>query len=297
MTCFRKLIVLFLAVIMTVTFVPVSFAAESGGGSGGRTFALAAIDQDGIVIEPCLVSYEEGDTIADALAACGHQFDGLEDDWIDTIDGHTDNYVRFYDGGAYDLRRPASEVQTALLFTVGEMGDPTNHLRLVKLLAEHEQKDAAIRKYGPVKKAYQAAKENLPTANSEKAGTLADDLTAAYAKYEAWISQEKTSVTIRPVQNGQSVSAHVTLTDSMENVYQKDGASCTFELLEETYSFSVTKDDKEVSGTIEVHADDQNITISPELPYGQWIGSIQIRDNDKEDAETVIQAVAEYLEK
>ena len=253
--------------------------------AGGGRFALAAVDSEGIVIAPCMVNYSEGDTIKQALKKSGHEFGGIDSDWINTIDGHTDNYVRYYDGGSYDLNMPAQTIKKAFFFTTAELDEPDDLLALVKVLAEHPEKPEGMKKYAPVKAAYETAYEALPTAGPSRAKKVTDDLLAAYAKYEAWEKQNPCDVTIKPMQSGTAVSAKVTVQDTMDNVYEKEGSACTFQLREETYDFTVTKGSYEVSGKFTVSAGDTSKSLSPVLPSGSWFGPVKIRDDDKVDAE------------
>lgn len=282
---YATFITLLLALVLALgaLSVPSKVYADDEGGN----FALAAIDSEGTIIEPYLVEFDEGDSIKDALKKSGHDFYDIDSDWIYSIDGHDDNYMRFYDGGQYNLDLPATEIHEAMFFTVNELEDPSNHLRLIKLLAEYSTKDEKLQKYGPVKKAYAAGIEALPTANQSKAGTLADDLQAAYDRYEAWTHQDTCHVTVNPIQDGEPAEADVTLTDTMGNVYEQSGTECEFDILEETYEFRVRKGCHEVSGTLEIGHDDTSKSISPELPSGNWVGPIRLRDTDKVNAETV----------
>ena len=277
-----KTIAAYMIIALTLLFVPCAVrAADEPAAESAGSFAMAAIDSEGIVIEPCLVSYAEGETIKDALKNSGHEFYDLDADWIYTIDGHTDNYIRIYDGGAYNFDLPATEIKKALMFGPADAEITDDHLALVKLLAEHEQKEEAVRKYSPVKKAYAAAIEALPTANAAKAKTLCENLNAAYEKYESWIHQEKCKVTIKPMQNGTNISADITLTDSMGNVYRADESEYRVSLLEETYDFVIRKGYHEVSGSFSISKEEKTLELNPELPYGNWFGTITVKDTDK----------------
>ena len=94
---YATFITLLLALVLALgaLSVPSKVYADDEGGS----FALAAIDSEGTIIEPYLVEFDEGDSIKDALKKSGHNFNGIDNDWITSIDGHVDEYMRVYDGG------------------------------------------------------------------------------------------------------------------------------------------------------------------------------------------------------
>ena len=86
-----------------------------------------------MIIEPTAVTGREDQTVKELLAESGHEFAGLEDGWIVSIDGVTGNYRRFFDGNAYQLDTKLKDV-TVLCFTEAEDAYSENMLELIRYL-------------------------------------------------------------------------------------------------------------------------------------------------------------------
>ena len=71
--------------------------------AGTKTVYITASTKSEMIIEPTAVTGREDQTVKELLAESGHEFAGLEDGWIVSIDGVTGNYRRFFDGNSYKL--------------------------------------------------------------------------------------------------------------------------------------------------------------------------------------------------
>ena len=98
---------------------PVTLANDSDS-----FFYLAATAADRVIIAPERVNYAAGQTIAQALLASGHTFDGLEDGNVYRIDGVAGEFQRSDEAGEYSLTKQASEI-SFFCFTEGETAKPS----------------------------------------------------------------------------------------------------------------------------------------------------------------------------
>ena len=99
--------------------------APGPGGPGERQLLLLRDDSgNGVIVEPEAISYTAGQTVEEAIAASGHELERIEDGSIVAIDGVSAMYLRYYDGGGYDMTKPASEI-TAMFFCVNDVQTAT----------------------------------------------------------------------------------------------------------------------------------------------------------------------------
>lgn len=276
----KKILVLIALCFALLCGVNISYAADGG------SFVISATSSDKVVIEPCRISWTDGQTIRDALKSSGHEFEGIDEDWITAIDGEADNYNRYYDGGQYNLDAPASSVKTAMVFTVNEYSNTDGILELVKLLADHKDMPSSVKKFKAVETAYEAAVDRLAVTDAAGAQSLADNLKAAYKQYEDWQNQDTTEVTVNAIQGNSSANAEVTLVDQAGNEYKGSGESCSFQLLPEKYEFKVVKANCETTGSFNVAENEGSKVLDIMLPDGQWFGNIAISDTDKVQAQS-----------
>ena len=110
MTKARKTLAVLLSLMMVFSCVGTASADEGG------SFYLSVTTDTSVLIEPVEVRYAAGQTVAEALLASGYRFEGLESGYISAIEGVAGNFSRYYDGGGYDLSRPAADI-TAIYFT------------------------------------------------------------------------------------------------------------------------------------------------------------------------------------
>lgn len=269
----KKILVLIALCFALLCGVNISYAADGG------SFVISATSSDKVVIEPCRISWTDGQTIRDALKSSGHEFEGIDEDWITAIDGNADNYMRYYNNGEYGLDAPASSVNTALVFTTVEMNDSDSYRELARMLCDHSTLGTEIKNFPAVMNAYSKTMKNLPAYDNEKAATAAAELQKAYNDYYKWAEGKKTSVTISAKQQDQSCSTDVYITDSMGNAYEASGNPAEFQLPSEEYTFTATKGNCKVTGTFTVNEEDSK-NIDVKIPYGNWINTICISDSN-----------------
>ena len=87
----RRVFSLLVALAMVLATVPV----QAAGGS----FTLAVVTQDQVVVEPEAVAYTAGQTLGQALLASNHTFTGLEQGFVQAVDGVAASYYLYYDDG------------------------------------------------------------------------------------------------------------------------------------------------------------------------------------------------------
>lgn len=260
---------LLLSVILIISCVSMAFAADG-------TFTLAVAKGGNVLIEPVQIPYTAGQSIADALAGSGYAFDGLEAGFVSAIEGETGNFVRFYDGGGYDLEKAASGI-TALVFTENE-NYSQSLLQLVKSMSAYRVRTDHVQNYTPAKETYEAALKGFGTADETAAAQLKANLDQAIKAYEALLRGTKYTVTVTATQNGTKLTAPtVTMTDSYGNVTTAKGTSLS--VIAGSYTYSVSDGGRNrTEGTIEVKG---KASVSVKLPYGQWFGDVQILDANK----------------
>lgn len=91
---------------------------QAAQGSGSFYFCVMTANR--VIVEPEAISYTAGQTVEEAIAASGHKLERIEDGSIVAIDGVSAMYLRYYDGGGYDMTKPASEI-TAMFFCVNDV--------------------------------------------------------------------------------------------------------------------------------------------------------------------------------
>ena len=128
---------LLLSVLLLIGMLPVGALAAPK-----NSFILVAEANGELVIEPEYVEYAPDQTILQALAASGHDFEGLDTGVIVSIDGVVGNYRRSDEDGEYALNKAASEI-TCYRFCDLENPQPSEGLQaLMKAMAEYRLKAA-----------------------------------------------------------------------------------------------------------------------------------------------------------
>ena len=266
----KRITSLLLGVLLLLTMTVTAFAAEGQAGS----FVFTAMNANSTIVEPTRVPYKAGQTIKEALADSDIEFDGLEQGFIQMINGVSANYLLYYDEGGYKLDAPASTI-TALCFHVSSTYSD-DAIRLINRMADYLDMTNHVQNYPAAANAYAAALKGLRTATAESATTLLDGLNNAIADYGKLLDGTKYTVSAAATQNGASVSAPVvTLTDAYGNVTT---GTNSVQVIAGDYKFSVSDGGyNRTDGTLTVSADAQ---ISVTLPYGQWFGNIRLLGND-----------------
>lgn len=233
-----------------------------------------------MVIEPTAVTGREDQTVKELLAESGHEFAGLEDGWIVSIDGVTGNYRRFFDGNAYQLDTKLKEV-TVICFTEVEDAYSENMLELIRYLGQYREKEdyEKLQKYTPAQQAYDNALIGIRNGvGSDDAAALKTALEQAIKDFDAILNGPKYAVTFAATKGSQSVTdLKITMTDGYGNETKADGT--TIQVPAGTYHFSVSDGTwNRTEGNVEVDAAKQ-LTLA--LPDGEWFGEIKLLDNDK----------------
>lgn len=284
MTKARKALAVLLSLMMVFSCVGTASADEGG------SFYLSVTTDTSVLIEPVEVRYAAGQTVAEALLASGYRFEGLESGYISAIEGVAGNFSRYYDGGGYDLSRPAADI-TAIYFTE-QLSWSEEMFALVKAMGAFRARTDHVQNYPAADTAYKAARRALRNADDAAAKQLREDLEAAIADYEALLNGPKYRVTVTASQGGQTVSGGtLRLTDAYGNVTEGQGTSAS--VIAGTYTFSVSDGGFDrTEGTVEVTGD---TALSVTLPGGDWFGTTQILNADKEAYDAVQDAAAHTL--
>ncbi|MBR3597772.1 MAG: cadherin-like beta sandwich domain-containing protein [Clostridia bacterium] len=207
----KRLLSLMLSVLMVIGIMPMSvFAAKE------NAFVLVVEAGGKLVVAPEYVYYTEGQTVRQALIESGHDFYGIERDWIAAIDGVTGNYIRSDEDGNFELDSPASEVEF-YRFSESENDErhPNEGLKLLMTaMADYALKSADVK--AAAKEEYDTAYASFVGIDSASAAVLADNINAAVKAYEDSQSGGAFAVTFTD-----GVNVHAGATITAENAYGK----------------------------------------------------------------------------
>ena len=240
----KRLISFLLSVLMIVGIMPMSvFAAQE------NAFILVAEAGGKLVIAPEYVYYIDGQTVREALMASGHEFYGIERDWIAAIDGVTGNFKRSDEDGGFELDSPASEVEF-YRFSEEENSRPSEGLKqLMTAMAEYALKPADVK--AAAREEYDTAYSSFVGIDSASAAVLADNLNAKVKAYEDSQSGGTFSVTFT---DGANTHAGVYIT--AENIYGKiwtdEDANGVLDLPAGEYYFVLEREGLRAEGNISV---------------------------------------------
>lgn len=258
----KRLISWLLALAAALTCLTPASAAPADG-----TFYLTASTADRTLIEPVPVSYTAGQTVLEALQSSDYTFE-LSGGFITAICGQSGNYTVYYDGGAYSLDAPASEVKTAIVFSEYTGSYDASQTRLAALMGRCRAMTNHVQNYKPAADAYAAGLAALRGDGWAAAYTALD---AAITDYETILSGTKYTVTAAATRSGEAVpGALLTMTDSYGNVTSAVGA---VQVVAGDYTFSVSDGSDRTEGTLTVTGD---TALPAVLPAGEWFGDIRI---------------------
>lgn len=250
---------LLLSVMMLIGMLPTSVMAVTE-----NTFVLVAEANGTLVIAPEYVSYTEGQTVQEALAASGHEFTGIDDWMISAIDGVVGNFTRSDEDGDFALDKLASEVEF-FRFSEAENSQPSTGLQqLMTAMADYQLKETDVR--AAAKDAYDTAYNQFVGIDSDSAALLAENLNKAISDYEQSQTGAQYKVTFT---DGSNVYSGVTIT--AENAYGKmwtDDGDGVLELPTGSYAFRVSQNGLAVEGSITV-AD--TMTVQAPLSQNLWL--------------------------
>ena len=258
-TISRKALCLLLTALLLVGMLPANaFASQE------RAFVLVAEAGGKLVIPPEYITYAEGQTVQQALAASGHTFTGLDSGMISQIDGVVGNFTRSDEDGDFALDKQASEV-SHFRFSEAASSQPSAGLQaLMSAMADYMKKDTDVR--NAVKTAYQTAYDQFVGLSSQSAQLLADNLNNAIREYEQTQNGDQYAVTFcdgETTYTGTSIRA--------ENAYGKaweDDGDGVLELPKGDYTFFLSKDGLSVTGGITVT---EAMTVKASLPRQLWL--------------------------
>ena len=256
----KRLLGIVLSLMLVTGLMPAGAFAAGAGGS----FILVAEAGGKLVIAPEYVEYKDGQSVAGALEQSGHQFAGLENDWITAIDGVVGNYSRSDENGSYDLRNAAS-ASKFFRFCEDENSTPSAGLQqLMTAMADYQKKAADVQ--AAAKAAYDTAFNQFVGLDSDSASVLADALNKAMNDYESAQSGTKYKVTF---ENGTAAysGAEITVSNGYGKVWNDDGDGVLY-LPKGEYSFSISKDGNHVEGEIPVSG---ALIVTATLPQKAWL--------------------------
>lgn len=249
--------------------------SDTGSTAAGKA-AFLAVNAEGLLIEPCYISYSGSDTVADMLKNSGHTFEGIDSGFISAVDGVTDNYTLHYNNDGYKLDDPASGV-TALWFTTNaSQAYEDDLLALVEKITEYAASANGVKNYAAAQKAYEAAVAGLYQADGTAAAKLLGDLKSAMDNYDAFLAGGKVTLNLALTQDGTSVPAGtVTLTGEYGNVITAENVT-SVEAEPGVYSYEISDGTyRWIRGTVEIRKDETN-TLTAELPSGTCITSVDL---------------------
>lgn len=259
----KRMLSLLLALVLALTCLTPVYAAPGGG-----TFYLTASTAERTLVEPVEISYTAGQTVLQALQGSGYAFE-LSGGFVTAIDGQAGNYTVFYDGGAYALDAPASEVKTAIVFSEYTGAYDDSQTRLAALMGRCRAMTNNVLHYKPAADAYA---DGLTALRSSGWAAACTALEASIAAYEAILSGPQYTVTAAITRGDAAVpGARLMLTDSYGNVTST--TSGTLRVVAGDYTFTAADGSDRTEGKLTVTGD---TALSADLPNGEWFGAIQI---------------------
>lgn len=262
---------------------PVTLAGNSDG-----SFYLAATAAKRVIIAPECVNYTAGQTIAQALLASGHTFDGLEDGNVYRIDGVAGEFQRSDEAGEYSLTKQASEI-SFFCFTEGETAKPSEARQtLISTMADYLCEEADVRAYA--KDAYDAALRQFVGISDEKASSCAAQITAKIEAYKNSLGN-----TTPVAFSGMGDGCKITAVSAYGKIYDDTEHPDTLNLPDGSYDFTVQRGALRVSGTISVPG---TTAVTVTMPSGGWldINKFEVSNDYNNDYHTGFNAGKYVLE-
>ena len=237
---------------------PVTLAGNSDG-----SFYLAATAANRVIIAPERVNYAAGQTIAQALLASGHTFEGLEDGSVYQIDGVAGEFQRSDETGDHSLTKQASEISFFCFVENGTAKPSEARQALIRTMADYLCEEADVRAYA--KDVYDEALRQFVGISDENASTCAAQITAKIEAYKNSLGNT-TPVAFSGMGDGCKIAA----VSAYGKIYDDTEHPGTLNLPDGSYDFTVQKGALRVSGKISVP---ETTTVSVTMPDGGWLAT------------------------
>ena len=265
----KRILALVLSIALLLSLAVPAAAAEE------KSFVLAAVNANSVIVEPERITYTAGQTVREALLASGHSFVGLEQGFIYEIDGVSANYTVFYDGNGFDLDVEASEIRALCIGVTSRYSEEL--LDLTVCMADFREM-GNVTAYPDAQEAYKAGLTAIRNGGADTAKAVLARLEQAIADYNAIFSGEKHTVTVQATQGGEVLGAPVvTLTDVYGNVTAVTGTGV--QVVAGEYAFRISDGGyNRTEGTLTVTED---TILDAELPAGEWFGDVKLLDSAK----------------
>ncbi len=260
-------------------------SATTSEGAGG-SFLLAVVSDDGsYLVEPSEVQYTSGQTAQAALEATSYQFVFSSSGFLQSVKGHAPQnatYLYCYTDYASRTSNLFADIDASTLASVFisaySSGAGEGHVAALDAMSTYNEHTGGLHKYDAAVQAYNAIVTGLPTATSDGAQTLANNLLAAIQDYDDMMEGTHYPVEFAVTRGGSSYSAYTaTLTDQYGNQTQAENG--TANVIAGTYSYEVSDADGKnlVRGTnFVVPEGAEDLNIAADLPSSNWFGSIQL---------------------
>ena len=262
---------------------PVTLAGNSDG-----SFYLAATAAKRVIIAPERVNYTAGQTIAQALLASGHTFEGLEDGSVYRIDGVAGEFQRSDETGDYSLTKQASEISFFCFVENGTAKPSEARQALIRTMADYLCEEADVRAYA--KDVYDAALRQFVGISDENASTCAAQITAKIGEYETSL-RSTTPVAF----SGMGDGCKITAVSAYGKIYDDTEHPGRLDLPDGSYDFTVQRGALRVSGTISVP---ETTAVTVTMPSGGWldINKFEVSNDYNNDYHTGFNAGKYVLE-
>ncbi len=277
----KRITAIMVCLAMVLSFSGPACPAYAADGSG--SFCIYAAISSETLIAPARISYSSGQTIREALDASEYSFErhGI---YTDVIEGTEGSFEIIYDGGGFDLDQPAQSI-TAVMITENR-NQSEEHLALLKSMVNFQERTDNARNYPEAAEAYEEGMTVLRLGDHSGAADCRARLDNAVSAYEAIMNGTKYTVSVSARQNGSVISnPKLNLTDAYCNVTSVTGT--TANVVAGTYKVSVSDGGwNRIEKTITVTG---RTPLSVELPYGEWFGNIDFKDQSTKKAYTKTQ--------
>lgn len=215
------------------------------GAAGEGSFVLGVFSDSETVVAPTKVAYETGDTVKTALENSDYSFTGLEEGFIQEVQGVTGNYYVVFENGDFNLNLGADQAGIVLISERNDVNKDTNPELLadvseaLKEMADFNHSTNNVKNFPKAAEAYQALLTDIRFGTKESIAAKTEALTEAVDEYETFLSGGKRTVQVKVTQGGVEVKdVHLKFTDQYGNVTEATGNQ--IQLMDGTYSFVVT---------------------------------------------------------